>query len=356
MDPLSERRVASILGACVCDAASRPLHWVYEVNKLNEYLKGNEAKPEFFPENKSPFYSLETGDNSCYFDEAFAVLKTLRDNTGYNYEAVCKQLSADTGLGSRYDLEKKSEFLNRMRSGEKPLIPMDGKWAHNNVANFVEKHAGSFKKPYGEPDSKDSDGFCAAAPIVIAFAGNENVDSLAKEVMEIMSTSPVTLAYGEVASLLLQNFISGDSEDPIRETLEQAKAIHPDVHESLSHVYSMLEVDHTTAVGEFGQSCHFPGVLQGALHAILVTKSSGMDKAVRLTIAAGGDCCSRAFMIGAFMGAKNGTKGIPKEWIEKTKMAEMVADVAFDVMNSQQPRRVIPNHHLISTSRSCVCL
>lgn len=329
----SARRVASVLGACVSDAASRPLHWVYDMDKLNEYLKGNEARPEFFPESKSPFYALETGDNSCYFDEAFAVLKTLKDNKEFNYEAVCKQLYKDLGPGSKYDLEKKAEFLDRMRSGVKPLIPMDGKWTNGSVANFLKKREASSKAPYGDPNANDTDGFCTAAPLVIAFAGEEEkVDKIAKEVMAIMSTSPVALAYTTVAFKLLQNYLSVDCEDPIKETLEQVKMSHPDVHEKLSSVYSMLDVDHATAVGEFGRACNYPGVLQGALHAILVTKSAGMAEAVRLTMAAGGECCSRAFMIGAFMGAKHGMDGIPVEWIEKTMMAQEVVDVAFDVM------------------------
>jgi hypothetical protein len=61
----------------VADAAARPLHWVYDLNELNKQIKGREERPEFLPESKSPYYSLKTGDNSCYFDTANSVLKTL---------------------------------------------------------------------------------------------------------------------------------------------------------------------------------------------------------------------------------------------------------------------------------------
>ena len=62
--------MAAILGACVADAAARPLHWVYDMSDLKRYLKdkvGNTAEeksidrntfPEFYPENRSPFYSV----------------------------------------------------------------------------------------------------------------------------------------------------------------------------------------------------------------------------------------------------------------------------------------------------------
>ena len=56
---------ACILGAAVGDAAARPLHWVYDRSEMEKILQENRA-PEFWPENKSPFYSLPTGERSCY--------------------------------------------------------------------------------------------------------------------------------------------------------------------------------------------------------------------------------------------------------------------------------------------------
>ena len=81
-----QRKIASILGACVADAASRPLHWVYSMEALEKYLCKDKCgdimidrniEPEFYPESRSPFYSLPTGENSCYFDITKAVLENL---------------------------------------------------------------------------------------------------------------------------------------------------------------------------------------------------------------------------------------------------------------------------------------
>ena len=81
---VEQRKMAALLGACVADAASRPLHWVYDMEALEKYLNETFAdgidrnkQPEFYPENRSPFYSLPTGDNSCYFDIVKASLETL---------------------------------------------------------------------------------------------------------------------------------------------------------------------------------------------------------------------------------------------------------------------------------------
>ena len=51
------------LGATVADAAARPLHWVYDKKKLNSYIKGKKDIA-FFKQNRSPFYSIKTGEVS----------------------------------------------------------------------------------------------------------------------------------------------------------------------------------------------------------------------------------------------------------------------------------------------------
>ena len=79
-----QRKIAALVGACVADAAARPLHWVYDMEALEKYLNetfddqvDRTKQPEFYPENKSPFYSLPTGENSCYFDITLTSLESL---------------------------------------------------------------------------------------------------------------------------------------------------------------------------------------------------------------------------------------------------------------------------------------
>ena len=64
------------LGAAVADAAARPLHWVYDPKKLRKYIKG-QKKITFLKKNKSPFYSIKTGNVSGYNDVGQVMLKTL---------------------------------------------------------------------------------------------------------------------------------------------------------------------------------------------------------------------------------------------------------------------------------------
>ena len=54
----------------MADAAARPLHWVYDMSQLRRYLNDKVGEtpdeksvdrnqfPEFYPESRSPFYSV----------------------------------------------------------------------------------------------------------------------------------------------------------------------------------------------------------------------------------------------------------------------------------------------------------
>ena len=64
------------LGETVADAATRPLHWVYDPKKLKSYIK-NKKEITFLKKNKSPFYSVKTGNVSGYNDVGQVMFKTL---------------------------------------------------------------------------------------------------------------------------------------------------------------------------------------------------------------------------------------------------------------------------------------
>ena len=64
------------LGATVADAAARPLHWVYNEKKLKSFIK-NKKNIIFCKKNRSPFYSIKTGEVSGYNDVGQVMFKTL---------------------------------------------------------------------------------------------------------------------------------------------------------------------------------------------------------------------------------------------------------------------------------------
>jgi hypothetical protein len=49
----------AILGAFVADAATMPLHWIYDRDQLKSIIGDKIAAPEFFDHPSCPFYNSE---------------------------------------------------------------------------------------------------------------------------------------------------------------------------------------------------------------------------------------------------------------------------------------------------------
>lgn len=76
-------------------SAAQPLHWVYDLQKLSMLLSQS-PEPEFHPESANPFYRRNTGQQSCYGDQAFVLLESLSECEGEKCIPVCKNMKGET--------------------------------------------------------------------------------------------------------------------------------------------------------------------------------------------------------------------------------------------------------------------
>jgi len=324
---LQQKKVGSLVGAAVGDAAARPMHWVYDISDLNKYIRSNPEHPEFWPESKSPFYSLPTGENSCYWDQAMAVMTSLRNHKEFSFDHICKEFTIQFGPTSPYNMEKREEYMHLRRYG-KIQGPIEGKWLHGGMIKFLENYAAN-KKICGDPHIKETDGFCCSLPVVVKYAGTSDLMDKVKKVTSTQSTWPVAVRHGMVASKIIEAFLI-NSGDPIEAVKKDIESDFPEIAKEIEEIKSATTVHHTKAVGHiFGRPCYNPGSFMGAIHAVITSEK--FDEAVRKTILAGGCNCSRSFFIGAMMGAKLGIAGIPRGWIEKTTNAEEILEIAMEI-------------------------
>ena len=90
------------LGATVADAATRPLHWVYDPKKLKSYIKDKKVIT-FLKQNKSPFYSVKTGNVSGYNDVGQVMFNTLTEDhqniEGRFKKNILKNLDQEVNIG-----------------------------------------------------------------------------------------------------------------------------------------------------------------------------------------------------------------------------------------------------------------
>ena len=304
------------LGATVADAATRPLHWVYDPKKLKNYIKGKK-EIAFLKKNKSPFYSIKTGKVSGYNDIGQVMFKTLIQikKKSEILKIFKRNIILNFGPGSAYWRNLKIRKKYKKIKWKKPL---NGPWIHQNVLETIQ-NIKMKKSTTGGTKVNESDGYCAALPY---YLFNNNEKDL-KRVIKSVANSKINETYA-LAKLKIISLANDNKKDPIRFFLRKYKRnrYFKDVINNIKKVLRAKRENHTKTVRKFGKACSYPGTFMGSIHAMIT--SNNYKSAINKTIKAGGCNCSRANFVGAYFAALKGYKNIPSKWIKKTQPAQNI--------------------------------
>ena len=305
------------LGATVADAAARPLHWVYNQNKLLTYIKG---KPDFtfLKKNKSPFYNIKTGKVSGYNEVGQVMFKTLVEGHRDIEERFKKNITKNFGPGSIYWKNLNLRAKYRKVKDWRGIIK--GPWIHQNIIETV-RNIKSKKKLTGGKKVNESDGYCAALPYFLYGYNLKDV----KKIISTVTVSKISLKYALAKFYLIDLALKG-CKDPINEFMKIFKKnlYFKSVVEDMKKVKRLKSKPHPLVVKKLGMACSYPGTFNSSIHSII--NSTNYKGAILKTIKAGGCNCSRVNFIGAYFAALKGLGTIPKSWIKKTDLAKKILE------------------------------
>jgi hypothetical protein len=304
------------LGATVADAAARPLHWVYDPKKLNQYIKGKK-EIAFLKKSRSPFYYIKTGKVSGYNDVGQVMFKTLI-STKKNSEIIKnfkRNIVKNFGPGSAY---WKNLKLRKKYKKIKWKMPMNGPWIHQNILEAIQNIKAK-KSITGGKKVNESDGYCAALPY---FLYNSSETDL-KRIIKSVANSKINETYA-IAKLKIIDLAMKGEKSPVNAFVRKykKKRYFKDVIANIKKVLRLKKHNHTKVVKQFGKACSYPGTFMGSIHAMIT--SNNYKFAIIKTIKAGGCNCSRANFVGAYFAAYKGFKNIPSSWIKKTFPAKNI--------------------------------
>ena len=304
------------LGATVADAATRPLHWVYDPKKLKKYIKGKK-EIVFLKKNRSPFYNIKTGKVSGYNDIGQVMFQTLISSKKKSeiFRNFKKNIVKHFGPGSNY--WKNLKLIKKYKK-VKWKKPMNGPWIHQNILETI-KNIKSKKSITGGIKVNESDGYCAALPY---FLYNNSETDL-KRVIKSVANSKVNETYALAKLKILELAMKGE-KSPINTFVKKfgRNRYFKDVVTNIKKVLRLKKHNHTKVVKKFGKACSYPGTFMGSIHAMIT--ANNYKSAIIKTIKAGGCNCSRANFVGAYFAALKGMKNIPKNWIKKTNPAKRI--------------------------------
>jgi hypothetical protein len=304
-----QRAVAAIVGGFVADAATMGLHWIYDPEKLSALIAAAPA-PEFHEPPACPFYSYESGALSPYGAEVtplleFVAAKGSFEPSGYG-DASYHAAKSYTGRlnGVFRELVKKGD------AGEKyPNLATENNDLHGGIKTpvLVAKYLGDTAALVAKTKE-------ATQVHQIGVEATDAAVACALLLQQVVEGTPIPAA---VAALTTSDHIGAPTRSLVQAVVDAvANKTFPDA---------------IAAVNSFGKACPLPGSLQGALYVLLTT--SGYTAAVRANIAAGGDNCSRAMLIGAIAAAAAvqdvaSADPVPAEWKAKATDFDLIQQLA----------------------------
>ena len=303
------------LGATVADAASRPLHWVYNQKKLSIYIKGKKDF-SFLKKNKSPFYVIKTGRVSGYNEIGQVMFNTLLEGHKNIESRFKKNILKDFGPGSKYWKNLKLRSKYKKVKDWRGIIK--GPWIHQNIIETVN-NIKLKKKISGGVKVNESDGFCATLPYFLYGFDFKSVEKIFK----IVTDSKISLKYA-LAKFYLIDFALKGAKDPINEFIKRfnSNSFFKGIVNDIKKIKKFKSKFDPTVVKKLGMACSYPGTFNSSIYTIINSKN--YKDAILKTIKSGGCNCSRANFTGAYFAALKGVNSIPTNWIRKTIPAKEI--------------------------------
>ncbi|XP_036378110.1 crystallin J1A-like isoform X2 [Megalops cyprinoides] len=216
---LADRIVGAIIGAAVADAAAQPLHWIYDPQKLRAILSEEEPCPEFRPQSANPFYRRETGQQTCYGDQAYVLLESLCECGGLNLDDLKQRTYKFFGPGSEYDTPVNDPY--RPKGGPRAQLPIEGPWRHASLKSFL-KNVDAGKTETGCDIDNQIDGITKLAPIVALYAGKPEMLKKVEDAIRVTQNNDMCVTETLAAARFLERYIlNGPDPNALDTVLEQ---------------------------------------------------------------------------------------------------------------------------------------
>ncbi|XP_048388048.1 selenoprotein J [Stegostoma tigrinum] len=319
---VQERAMGAVIGSLVADAAGQPLHWIYDVKRLDQVLKGREATPEFVDPGQGPFYRQPTGAQSGYGDQTLALLKALVAGKGFNVHLYRQELYKTFGPNSEYDLKGKPKGQDQVQTGG---------YRHASIKAFLTAYEAG-KEKTGISTDAQMDGVAKIAPVVALYAGDPKLAQYVEEAVRVTQDDNLAVQCSIAAAAILEEFILHPPREAFLEQMRDRLELSV-ITSRLPEILQRRSVAHREMVQQIGSSCAIPGNLLNSLHCLLASPSlTDYPDTIRQTLTAGGCNCSRLSFVGACVGAAVGPRGLPGDWIKKTRHCDLIEKLSQDLV------------------------
>ncbi|XP_043548509.1 selenoprotein J isoform X2 [Chiloscyllium plagiosum] len=245
---VQERAVGAVVGSLVADAAGQPLHWIYDVKRLDQILKGREGTPEFVDPGQGPFYRQPTGAQSGYGDQTLALLKALVAGKGFDVQLYRQELYKTFGPNSEYDLKGKLKGQDQVQTGG---------YRHASIKAFLTAYEAR-KENTGSSTDPQMDGVAKVAPIVALYAGDPKLPQYVEEVVRVTQDDNLAVQCSIAAAVILEEFILHPPREGFLDRMKNRLELRV-IAGRLPEILQQHTTAHREVVQQIGSSCVHSG-------------------------------------------------------------------------------------------------
>eukprot|EP00924_Labyrinthula_sp_SR-Ha-C_P014247 snap_masked-scaffold_59-processed-gene-0.67-mRNA-1 protein AED:1.00 eAED:1.00 QI:0/-1/0/0/-1/1/1/0/367 len=340
-----------IFSCFVTDAATMPLHWIYDISYLRSLLMVDSnliQKPEFFYQHCCKFYNSNPDDKKCGFAEHYSKgTNSPNGETGklmldYFIATNGKFISGENLVNFQYNWFKK--YSGRKDSATKEFI--------KNYESAKEE-----KYPISGADDYQCYYYFKIPQIYLLFAKvlEEEYLNIVEQSIRSLQNNPRAIACGKTYALLLKKCAEGSSFSSalsfilstpsfyLSKEKEYEKEIKDLIQFCLNNINKLsmkdydkhLDFEENGFAGKLAKklnfkekdkadvlSCAAPSNFAFCIKIVLDTEKSfpefgeeGMKFGIRRNIISGGDNVGRSWMISSLISSLGGK--IPSLWKEK---------------------------------------
>ena len=180
------------------DAATMPLHWIYDQNKItsiltNNPINGNHHNPIFYPILSCAYYKYQFGYLSPWGDESLPFLKSLSDYGSFNIENIAESYYH---YFKTYEIETIDKpFIGRLNHVPKEFIKNreETKALKDCAINDFQSHG------------------IIRVPILVArYLGNPNLASIVEDAVGILQSTTISKQSSVLLAKLLEHSLLHD--------------------------------------------------------------------------------------------------------------------------------------------------
>mmetsp|Transcript_54437 Transcript_54437/g.158918 ORF Transcript_54437/g.158918 Transcript_54437/m.158918 type:complete len:278 (+) Transcript_54437:34-867(+) len=230
---VAARALAAVVGAQVADAAAVASHWIYDPAKMEAALAAKKRGPAFLDPPGNVFYKAPASGQSCYGDQAFALLSSLSPCGKFDVDDFTARLAQAFGRESEYELPGFTDPEDWPNLVKGVVLPVPGPWRHGSIKHFLRRYVTEGKRypDCGAPDESLSIDFvCKIVPLVALYAGNSELPKFTEMAIRTTQNTDGAVKYGIAFARCLELLILGREQTPaaaVAAVLASLKAEEP---------------------------------------------------------------------------------------------------------------------------------